>query len=158
MVATHEDKKTRNQWFDELVAEIRADELQLETGTASVEKTEKYDMFMRGNMEEMFGHSKEAADKYFFSNVLLGFVRALFSNENKPFALNKLAFSYRDSQVLAWIEVPDGVDYDEAEKKIILADAKINATFYEKGYSLNTTIVEECDGLEVPSHYQSVLE
>ena len=42
------------------------------------------------------------------------------------------------------------------EDVLILAEAKVNAEFMDKGFGISTTIVENCDNLEIPAHYSNI--
>ncbi len=137
-------------WFNEAIAGLKADELQLLCGVASNEKKATYDTLMRGNVDEMALLGKSHSDIHFYLSIMKKYVRTLMSK--KGLGINKLAFSHTDSQVLVWAEVIED-KYDSTERALILSEAEANATFYPHGYAMSTTIVEDVDKLEVPSHY-----
>lgn len=149
--ATTSPKIDRGVWFDDLVATIRAHELQIETDTASEPVKDIYEKLMSGNTDDMIKGQKLVAQKYFVSKIIIDYLKLAAKT-----SLNKLAFDYNDSEVLVWAEIPD--DRYDLEKVLILAEAKINAKYHDCGFDMSTTIVEESDKLPIPSHYKVVAE
>ena len=64
----------------------------------------------------------------------------------------RLAFDLTNDKVLVWAEIDE--DDISTEGNIVLAAAETNAKFYENtGICIESTIVENSDGLDVPRHY-----
>ena len=61
-----------------------------------------------------------------------------------------------DSKILVWAVVDD--NDEKTEDALIIAEAKVNGKYYEKGFYLNSTIIEKSDNLSVPPHYQKIIE
>jgi hypothetical protein len=118
----------------------------LETDTAPNELREFYNNAIQGNVDEMMSFNKKLLQKHFVSKIILDYVRIL----GKQLPL-KLAFDYNDSSVLVWAEIQE--DNFQMEKKLILAEAKINANYHKYGFAMSSTIIEDCDKLLIPNHY-----
>lgn len=144
---SEEQKTSKNeQWFDELVGLIRTHEVELETNTATNEVKEFYNNAIQGNIDDMVLFNKKLSQKHFVAKIIWDYINIL----GKQLPL-KLAFDYNDSSVLVWAEIAE--NNFEVEKRIILAEAKINANYHKYGFAMSSTIVENCDNLKIPNHY-----
>lgn len=137
------------QWFDDLVATLRTHQLQLEQDIANKELKVIYDTLLSKNADEISYLQKSLAQKHFVANIIFRYLTILKQADNLPL---KLAFDFNDSEVLVWAEIED--DDWEAEKGLLIAEAKVNAQYHPYGYDMRSTIVEECDKLEIPNHYK----
>ena len=134
-------------WFDQLVATLRVHQAKLETGLASPELKQVYDLVFSGNADLMAKHNKQAAQKHFVGKIIFDYIQLL--GKQRP---HKLAFDFNDSEVLVWAEIGDN---DEImERFLILTEAKINAKYHDYGFDMTTMLVESCDESPVPNHYQ----
>jgi hypothetical protein len=140
-----------SDWFDNFVATLRVHKMQLETYTASPEMREMYNVLFVGDTDNMALMSKNNAQRYFVSKMLVDYVG--FINKKSPL---KLAFDFNDSNVLVWAEISD--DDDVMERSLIMAEAKINAKYHEFGFDMTTTLVETRDYLSIPNHYQIFID
>jgi len=138
------DDSKRDQWFDDLIAKLRTDQLQLETNTASNDKVVMYESLMNGNQVESMFKVKLESDKFFVRSMVVDFVKQLNFD-----LIDKLAFSFEFPEVLAWIQIKDS----NSEKAIIMSEAKTNAKYHSKGYDINSIIISPEDKLPVPNHY-----
>lgn len=149
--------KTQNQdvnvevWFDKMVANLRYDQTLIENDILEEGKKEVYDTMMSGNHESMSDLGRKYSTTYFISTIIDKYFKELIKTKNKP---NKIALELSHSNILVWAEIKD--DDDMMENALILAEAKINAYFSKFGFNISSTIVEKCDGLEVPDHYKKV--
>jgi hypothetical protein len=84
--------------------------------------------------------------RHFVSKIIVDYVRLLGTKIPR-----KIAFDFNDSSVLVWAEIAN--DDEAQEREIILAEAKINAKYHDAGFTVDTTVVEERDGLSVPNHF-----
>lgn len=134
------------QWFEDLVATLQTHQLQLETNTASSEMQEMYKTLFEGNADNISHIAKMQAQQHFVSRIIVDYLK-LMSNDLPA----KLAFDFNDSEVLVWAEIDD--DDDEMQKKLIMAEAQINAHYHPFGFDMSSTIVERSDNLEIPNHY-----
>lgn len=144
-----DDHKKMAQWFEDMVSTLRTHEVMLETNTADEKTRHLYHTLIEGNVDEISHLTRMAAQKHFFTKLLFGFMHLIDLEK-----LNKLAFDFNHSELLAWIEIP--TDDEALERELILAEAQVNAEHHRYGFHLQTTIVEEEDKLLIPSHYQIV--
>ncbi|MEC7754532.1 hypothetical protein [Roseivirga sp. UBA1976] len=144
-------KETSNgEWFDSLIASIRADEVQLDSGVASEEKQKMYQSFINRDTFELAKYNRQFLIRALVPNAINDFLIAL--DHRKP---NKLAFSYTDSSLLAWVEIKEG--NEEMEDLLIDAEAMINAKYYEYGFHMDSMVVEDSDNFEIPPHYKPLI-
>ena len=141
--------QSQERWFDEFVARLRLDQLQLETDTASAEKQAFYDLVFTGNADQLAKLAKVNSQQYFVSKIIIDYLKLINSSLG-----SKLSFDYNDSAVLVWAVVED--DREDLERELFMAEAKINAKYHDYGYTVNTTIVEESDEYPAPNHYLAV--
>lgn len=141
---------TTEDWFDDLVSTLRSDQLALEADVASPLKKDLYEKLMHGSADTLAHANLTTGRNYFISQMLFEYVKLVGnSGINLP---TKLAFSFHNSELLVWAEIPTG--REDIEEKLILAEAKVNAKFHQLGFDIITTFVEDCDKLAIPSHYR----
>jgi hypothetical protein len=145
---TESQNASLEAWFDDFVSTLRTHQVQLETNTASKEVENLYSSLLSGDVETVFKTNKETAQKFFVGKIILEYLNLLGNDFPQ-----KLAFDHNDSEVLVWAEIED--DREDLEKKLIIAEAKINAKYHEYGFDMSTTIVENSDAHDVPNHYKS---
>lgn len=144
-----EEKNKTDLWFDDFVSSIRVDQLALETGVANDAQKHFYETLIDGNIQDMMDTAIKTAQQYYIQNMLVDYIHLLKGFENAPFL--KLAVSFHNSELLVWAEIEN--DAEDIEGELIMAEAKINAKYHQHGFDMTTTIVEQCDMLPVPSHY-----
>jgi hypothetical protein len=144
-----EEKNKTDLWFDDFVSSIRVDQLALENGVANDVQKHLYETLIDGNIQDMMDTAIKTAQQYYIQNMLVDYIRLLKGFENAPFL--KLAVSFHNSELLVWAEIED--DAEAVEGELIMAEAKIKAKYHQHGFDMTTTIVEQCDILPVPSHY-----
>ncbi len=137
-----------SEWFSTLIATIRTDQLMLETNVANQDKVKMYNTFINGSEADMFQLGRMTTSTYFIKELLNTYLKEVITSGAK---LNKLAFVLSDSKILAWAVVND--DDDESIDKLLISEAKTNAIGYKYGFHISTTVVENCDNLNVPKHY-----
>ncbi len=145
---TDTDTSQISKWFDEFIGQLRVDELMLTTGTAPKAKDELYKSLMANDLEKISFDNRRFSTQYFISKLLTDYLSALFKFNTMP---QKLAFDLSDSKILVWAEIND--DDEVTEDALIMAEAKANATYFGKGFFVNSTIVEKSDNISVPVHY-----
>lgn len=138
-------------WFDEFVASIRADQIQLETFIATKEKKEFYDLMISGSQNEIMHLARNASSIQFIKNIIFEYIHELNVRQCKP---TKLAFNLSDAKVLVWAEIED--NDENTEDNLLLAEAKVNADYYKFGFHISSTILENSDHYPVPSQYKPV--
>ena len=151
-----ESALNQETWFDDLIAEINAqlksDQLMLETKTASKEKEDFYSAVKTKNIEQLFEINKNSAHQYFITKILFEYIQEIMARGCKPI---KLAVDHTNSKVLVWAEIDD--DDKLSERNLILAEAKVNANYYSKGFHVSSVIMEKSDHYPVPSHYKTII-
>ena len=139
-------------WFDGFMAQLSADQLQLETNTATPEKEAFYNRLASGSGDKINQMSRVQSSMYFIENLVRTYLNELGSRKRFPL---KLAMDLSDAKVLVWAEIKD--DDETTEDAMRLAEAKVNAQFMSYGFHLSSTIIEQSDCLSIPSHYQSII-
>ncbi len=135
-----------SEWFDALISTLRSYELQMETNTANAEIKKMFKTLISGDEDELYLQNKKLTQMHFVKKILLEYLENL--GHKRP---QKLAFDLDDNEVLVWAQIPES--NEEEEDRLLLAEAKVNAKYHNKGYNLTTTIVEDSDKLVVPNHY-----
>ena len=140
-----------SDWFDDIVATLRVEQLAYNQGCLTKQKKELYESIANKDTEKLLSIQKQSIKEYEVRNVLT-YYSELINNSN--IKLKKLAINLRDSLILVWAEVTDNDEISQRE--LITAECKVNSIYYNKGYSIDTMIVEESDNINVPLHYKSV--
>lgn len=140
-----------NNWFNELIDNLKSDKFLLQEDFASNETKNLYKDLMNSDIEPLMRRSSDTSKMYFIERLTKDYL-----NEFKKSEINykKLALDIGNSKVLTWIELAD--DDEDSEDKLIMAEAKINAKYYHNGFHISTTIVEERDNIDVPEHYYTL--
>ena len=136
-------------WFDHLVDTLKADQVLLKTGIAPKEKENMYSAFIQGNINQLISQNRDVMVRYFISNILIEYVNEI---KARNIDTSKIAFDHTNSKVLVWAEVENELEEDN----LILAEAKINAKYYDDGFYVSTSIVEKEDKLTMPNHYRKL--
>lgn len=151
-----EIENKHEQWFstfiDQVNESIKEDKRNLETGNASSETIELYRSLQNEDTVSFMSITRSTSSLALVREIVLDFLRNLKKSNVSPL---KLALDMSQNKVLAWLEIPDNDEITEL--KLIDIEAKVNAKFEEKcGISFDSIIVEKCDNLDIPSHYQIV--
>jgi len=141
-----------NDWFGQLVHQIKIDQLQLQTGVANQETSEFYKNALMGNTDELLKRFRNEASQVFIDKTIRCFINELKQRKVKP---ERLAFALTPATILAWAEIND--DDGNTEDAILLAESKANSIAREFEYSLDTMIVEKSDCINIPSHYIPII-
>lgn len=149
----NEPKREFEEWFGELIHQIKTHKLMLETGTAPKKLESFYESLLEGDEVKVIQTSRQESTKYFLKRVIEAYIKEL---NNTEININKLALSTSDERILVWAQIPD--DDEESETNLILAQSKVNTQFHKFGVHIESMIVEDSDELEVPPHYFAVIE
>lgn len=145
-----ESSKTE-AWFDDIISNLRKDELLLKTNTAGEDKSAIYDAMIFGEPINLMELSQNLSSQFFIKRIVSEF----FIELNKQDAnYLKIALSHTNSKVLVWAVIND--EDEASEDKILLAEAKTNSKYHTFGFHVTTTIIEESDKIPVPVHYQTI--
>lgn len=138
-------------WFDNMVSNLKYDKVLLDNDILEDGKKEVYSAMISGNQELISHLGRQSSSAYFIMNMVGKYLKELIKAKSKP---NKIALELSDSKILVWAEILE--DDNEMEDALILSEAKINAEYSKYGFYISSTIVENCDGLDVPEHYKNV--
>ncbi len=141
-----------NEWFGALIHQLRTHELQLETGTAPEELSDFYEALINGEEIKVLNETRQGSTKFFVKKVVEMYIKELHSREVNA---QKLALYTSDERVLVWLQLEE--DDEDSEKSAILAQSKVNSSFQEYGFHIESMIVEDADNLEVPKHYFTLI-
>lgn len=139
-------QEVRDEWFSNFVALLSADKFMLDTNTATPELTSFYSTLIEGSADKLAFQGKQISQQHFVSKMLVEYLTIL---KNEKILPNRLAFDINDSEVLVWAEIEN----EDSEKKLILAEAKVNAKYHVNGFDMTSLIVEKADLLPIPNHY-----
>jgi hypothetical protein len=141
------------EWFDNFIASMRADEIQLQTATATTEKQSFYHMMISGDEDRMSLMVRNVTGLYFVKRI----ISDLFTELGKiHFSLSKIALGFSDSRVKVWVEVND--NDEKSEDDILLIEAKVNSKYYDSGIRLWVSITEKSEGSPLPLGYKLVFQ
>lgn len=146
------DESAINTWFEHIIDDIRADHLMYTSGAVTKEKKEFYDGLILGKNEALFTDIRQSSSKYFISSIVKDYLQELKNHNSSPL---HLAMALSDSKILVWAVIRDNDEL--TEDALLISEAKVNGKYYEKGFYLNSTIVEESDKLSTPPHYQNII-
>ena len=142
-------KAEAKEWFKEQIENLKLDQLKLETGTASEHEENIYRDLIYGSSLDAHSRMRETASFELTKSMFLFFLQNV---SKRQISVTVLAFGVTTEKIFVWAEVEDG-DW-ESEKKLLLASAETNASFFEKtGIRIETTVVETSDNCKVPPHY-----
>lgn len=137
-------------WFDGFIGELRSHELRLETNTAPKELVDFYSKIFIGDSFAVTQTTREMTTIFYVKNIVLEFLKGL--NE-KGSNVKSLSLSYSDSNVRMWCIIND--NDIESENTLFHNEAIINAKYYQYGFHLSLTIVEESDNIPVPANFEN---
>ena len=140
-----------SDWFENLIGDIRVDQLQIQTGTANPEKSKFYELAMAGDTDGILKSLRKDTNQHFINIIVKNF---MFEITNKKALPKKLAFSLSPSTILVWVEIAD--NDENTEDEILLAESRVNSLAKNYDFNLDTMIVEESDKINIPPHYISV--
>lgn len=103
--------------------------------------------------EKAMSDIRESSSKFFIQSILKDYLQELKAHRRKPL---KLAMALSDSKILVWAVIND--NDEQTEDALLISEAKVNGKYYERGFYLNSTIVEKSDCLKTPPHYQTIIE
>ena len=134
-------------WFDDIVASLRSDQVQIETGLANKEKVEMYTSLM-GNPSHAFQQISNAVTQEYISSMLSKFNKEILSRKISPVSIHA---SLTGNTLNIWAVIND--DDLDSESGIYLSEAKINSEFSSLGYRIDCVILEKSDNYTTPPHF-----
>lgn len=140
-------QSARDAWFDEFIAKILTHKLLLDTDIADAQTKFFYEMAMSGNDDGLALSSLMSSNQHFIKKIVLEYLKSV-SKEDLPV---KLGLDLNGSEILVWAQIADADT--STEDRLLLLEAEVNGKYHEFGFDLTTTIVENSDGMTMPSHY-----
>lgn len=140
-----------DEWFNQFITHIKLDKMLIETDTAPAEKKEFYSNAMSGNLPQMFSSLRIESTKYYISKIVNDYFSELHNRKANP---QRLAFDFSDAKILVWAQI--ATDDEPTEDALLISEAEANAKYSTNGFFISSTIVEDCDKLDVPPHYHEV--
>nr|WP_321485066.1 hypothetical protein [uncultured Draconibacterium sp.] len=146
-------KETKIQnWFDDLVATLRKDQLMIETGVASKDLEKMYQILFNEDYDKLHENLRVQNTHYFIKKLVIDYLTEVRRRGNNP---EKLALQLSESKILVWAEIKD--DDESTEDSLLLAEAMVNAKYNELGFHLSSTILESSDNYPIPEQFSSVI-
>jgi hypothetical protein len=145
------ESEKMNTWFNDLIASIEMDKFLMVEDIASAETKEFYKAMMAESLADVLRQTRVASSMYYIENMIIDFVKEI---KTRGVEFKNLALDLGNSKILVWAELKN--DDEKSENALIMAEAKVNAKYFDEGFHISTTIVEELDGLAVPEHYQLI--
>ncbi len=146
-----ESSSETNQWFDDLISNLRVDELLLQTDLLEKHKKEVYEAMINGDHDFMHNYARKASSAFFIKNLIDSYFIELVERKARPI---RVALELSNSKVLVWAEINN--NDENTEDALILSAAKVNNEFSKFGFFISYTIVELEDQLNIPVHYKEV--
>jgi hypothetical protein len=94
---------------------------------------------------------RENSTKFYVVRLVFDYFKAIRESNAMP---GNLYLDYNDSQVLVWAGIK--ADDEKTERNLLKAEAVANAKNYRNGFHISSTIIEDCDHLPAPPHYQKI--
>jgi hypothetical protein len=142
-----------DKWFEKFVDDIKTDHMLFSSGVAPKEKRELYDGLIFGNQIELISKLRDNSSMFFITQIITDYISEITNQDKKPI---KLALGLTDSKILVWSVIED--DDEIMEDTLLITEAKVNGKYQKHGFYLTSTITERSDNLEIPPHYQSILD
>lgn len=141
------------EMFDGMVAQLRADELAMESDVASNEKTKFYNSLLEDNQIEVAKVALDMGRMIIIPSMLNDFVLNLKNSDTLP--LN-LSVSFNQEKLLVWATVSS--NNETMEDAVFIAEAKVNAKYHTTGFHVSSTVVYDEDKVTKPAHYQTIFD
>ena len=142
-----------DDWFTKIVSHLQADHFLLKQNLASEETKKFYSNIMEGSALDLATQGREFSSRIFITHIINDYITQLKEFGKKP---EEIYLGLSDSKILVWAVIED--DDEEMEDALLLAEAKVNNIYYDKGFYLSSTIVEKSDKIPAPPHYHSILK
>ena len=146
------DSISNEIWFDEFIGNLRAHEAMIQTGTAPKNMEEFYKTMITGSDNQIQAISREISSRHFLTLIVTEFLSEIQSVKDK---ILNIAINLSNTKVSVWAVTND--DDEVSAKKIIIAEAKVNAKYFKYGFYIDAMIMEKSDNYPVPNHYQKLV-
>ena len=137
-----------DKWFDGVINNLTVDKMMIESNTADKNKLDFYNTMANGDSNTINHLSRMQSSQHFITELLKNYIKELISYSKIP---HEIAFDLSDAKILVWAKIND--DDESTEDALLLAEAKANSKFFNYGFFISSTIVEDRDKLSIPPHY-----
>ncbi|MCB9032422.1 MAG: hypothetical protein H6553_01140 [Chitinophagales bacterium] len=150
---TNSTENNLDKWFDDLINQLHIDHLQLSTKTADADKENFYQNLISNNVDGMLDSMNKDRMQYYISNILFSYSKELFIRLQNNIDKIKIAVDYSSTKLLVWSEIPSENEayYEDA---LLLSEAKVSAIYFDRGFSISSTIVSKEDNIKIPTQYK----
>ena len=138
-------------WFDKIIAHFEADKFIMQHNLAPQETKQLYTSLISGNIDTLLTEFRAQSATYFAKNMVVDYVSTLLNTQHLPL---QLAFSVAHNKVFIWATIKENDEL--TEDTLIEAEGRVNAQYYDTGFNISTTLVEDCDAMNIPSHYITI--
>ena len=146
------DSISNEIWFDEFIGNLRAHEAMIQTDAAPKNMEEFYKTMITGSDNQIQAISREISSRHFLTLIVTEFLSEIQSVKDK---ILNIAINLSNTKVSVWAVTND--DDEVSAKKIIIAEAKVNAKYFKYGFYIDAMIMEKSDNYPVPNHYQKLV-
>lgn len=79
-----ENQPETNQWFDEMVSNLRVDQLLLQADVLERQKKEVYEAMINGNQDFMHKYARKTSSAFFIKNLIDSYFIELGERKARP--------------------------------------------------------------------------
>lgn len=149
---TIDNKDIQEQWFDDIISELKKDQLLLDTGLLDKKTEEIYNAFINNDVLKVYKLTQDNLHRDLTKLIIFSYLSELKNRTNN---VTELAFDYSSKGLLIWAVIND--DDEKTEKALILTEAKINNDLADKyNYHISSTIIEKSDNTNIPTQYKKI--
>jgi len=144
------EDNSMDEFFDKTIHDIKTDKILLKNKSANQERIDFYNA-VKESKKDLIEWAKIGQNLLSQNDLreILVYYLGLLEEFRQEYL--KLALILRGTKILVWAEI--GEDDSNAEESLYIAEAKANAKFRLTNFRIDTTIVENCDKIDVPTHY-----
>lgn len=138
--------------FNSVISKVQEEENHYYIGILPAEREKMWKEMFAGTIMDAAIRTNRSSTEFILTNLVVDYFKSLKEEPNAhPL---KVALHLSNREVLVWVVIPD--DQDEIESSFYRIEAKMNREYRTLGFSISTTVVEESDGLSIPSQYKEI--
>lgn len=149
---TRQENQDLSEWFNNIVAQLRAHELMINEGVASKEVKQFYNDLIRADFDTHIKNQMSFGHKHMIGITLKELFGGLGDTVKK---VEKIGLHLGNNKIRVWAVIPD--DADELDKNLILTVAGVNAKIEQTGYFIDLYTVEKSENVDMPNQFKEVL-
>ena len=145
----------RTQWFDELVADIRTEQLKHDAGVASPEERSLLELMMSNDLMEKAAAFSNLSERIVLDTLVTDYVKQ--TKALSPYLKKHLLFYHKGGRLTAWL-LTDFEHRSQVAGKLLSIEARIYKKYSGLRFSfeariidteMNVAIPNEADGLNL---------